>query len=92
MIADSDKFQAIIMDKRKENQITHKIQNNEIEATKSVKLLHIEIDNQLSINQHISKLCSKAAMQLNAIYRLTKFMENNEKIAIINSFVYSNLS
>ena len=78
MIADSDKFQAIIMDKRKENQITHKIQNNEIEATKSVKLLHIEIDNQLSINQHISKLCSKAAMQLNAICRLLKFMGNNE--------------
>ena len=55
MIANPDKFQAIIMNKRRENQITHKLKiyNNGIEATKSVKLLGIEIDNQLSFNQHI---------------------------------------
>ena len=47
MIANPDKFQAIIMNIRKENQITHKlkIHNNEIGTTKSVKLLGIEIDN-----------------------------------------------
>ena len=94
MIANPDKFQAIIMNKRRENQITHtlKIYHNEIEATKSVKLLGIGIDNQLSFNQHISKLCSKAAMQLNAICRLAKFMGNKEIIAMINSFVYSNFN
>ena len=94
MIANSDKFQAIIKNQRRENQITHKlkIHNNEIETTKSLKLLDIEIDNQLSFNQHISKLCSKAATQLNAICRLAKFMGNKEKIAMINSFVYSNFN
>ena len=66
MIANPDKFQAIIMNKRRGNQRTH--------------------------NQHISKLCSKAAMQLNAICRLEKFMRNKEKTAIINSFVYSNFN
>ena len=47
MIANPDKFQTIIMNKRRENQITHKskIYNNQIETTKSVKLLRIEIDN-----------------------------------------------
>ena len=46
-IAHPDKFQAIIMNKRRENQITNKlnIYNNEIETTNSVKLLCIEIDN-----------------------------------------------
>ena len=55
MIANPDKFQAIIMNKRRENQITHKLKiyNNEIETTKSVKLLGIEIAKQLSFNQHI---------------------------------------
>ena len=52
----------------------------------------IEIDNQLSFNQHISKLGSKAAMQLNAISRLAKFMGNKEKIVMISSFVYSNFN
>ena len=73
------------MNKRRENQITHKLKiyNNEIETTKSVKLLPIDIDNQLSFNQHISKLCSKAAMQLNAICRLEKFIGNMEKISML---------
>ena len=65
-------FQAIILNKRRGNQRTHKLKiyYNEMELTKPVKLLGVEIDNQLSFNQHISKLCSKAAMQLNAICRL----------------------
>ena len=45
MIANPDKFQAIIVNKRRENQITHKLKicNNEIETTKSVKLQGIQI-------------------------------------------------
>ena len=84
--ANPDRFHAII-NKRGENAITHKLKiyNNEIETTKSVKLLGIKIDNQLSVNQRISKLCSKSTMQLNAICRLAKFMSKKEKIAIINS-------
>ena len=52
IIENPDKFQAIIVNKRRENQITQKLKiyNNEIETTKSVKLLDIEIDNQLSFN------------------------------------------
>ena len=65
MIANPDKYQSIIVNKRRENQITDKLKiyNSEIEKTKSVKLLGTEIDNLLSFNQHISKLCSKAAMK-----------------------------
>ena len=79
VIANPDKSQAIIINKRRENQIITKIYNNEIETTKSVKLLAIKIDNQLSFNQYLSKLFFNAAMQLNAICRLTKFMGNKEK-------------
>ena len=50
-----------------------------MELTKPVKLLSVEIDNQLSFNQHISTLCSKTAMQLNAICRLEKLKGNKEK-------------
>ena len=86
VIANPDRFHAII-NKRRKNAITHKLKiyNNEIETIKSVKLLDIEIDNQLSFNQHISKLYSKSAMQLNAICRSAKFMGNKDKIAMINS-------
>ena len=63
-IVNLDKFQAVIMNKRRENQLTHKskIYSNGIGKPKSLKLVGIEIDNQRSFNQHKSKLCSKAVM------------------------------
>ena len=59
------------------------IDNKEIKTTNSIKLLGINIDDQLKFNQHISILCSKAAMQLNALSRLHKYMRKSEKEAII---------
>ena len=88
----SDKFQAIIL-KRKEAQAAHKliIDNNEIKTTNSIKLLGI-IDDQLRFNEHIWNLCSKAAMQLNALSRLHKYMGKSVKEAIIKSFILSNFN
>ena len=82
MIDNPDKFEAIIMNKKRENQITHKLKiySNEIETTKSIKLLGIEND----------KLRSEATIEPNSICRLARFMGNKEKIAMINSFVDSN--
>ena len=64
MVINSDKLQAIILNK-KETQAAHKliINNKEIKTTNSIKLLGINIDNQLKFNEHISVLCSEAALQ-----------------------------
>ena len=47
MIANPGKFQAFIMNKRRKNQITHKLKiyNKEMGTTKSAKLLGKQIDN-----------------------------------------------
>ena len=59
MVVNSEKFQAIILN-RKEAQAAHKliIDNKEIKTTNSIKLLGINIDDQLRFNEHISILCS----------------------------------
>ena len=69
MIMNPDKFQLMLLQKSK-----LEIDNNEIESVNSVNLLAITIDNRLSFDDHISKLCSKAAMQLNAIFSLKKYI------------------
>ena len=54
MVVNSDKFQAIILN-RKEAQTVHKliIDNKEIKRTNSIKLLGINIDDQLKFNEDI---------------------------------------
>ena len=85
MVVNSDKFQAIVLN-RKEAQAAHKliIDNKEIKTTNSIKLLGININDQLKFNEHISILCSSAAMQLNGLSRLQKYLGKSEKEAIIN--------
>ena len=57
-----------------------RINNNKIETSKSVKLLEVEIHYQIiNFNEHISTLCSKAAIQLSALYRLQRQMTKTEK-------------
>ena len=79
MIVNAEKFEVIILNK-KECEAKYKltIDNTDIESTKSVKLLGITINDRLRF-QHISNLCSKAAMQLNALGRLKKYMGNLTK-------------
>ena len=93
IIVNADKFQAIILNKKEsEAKFKLNIDNNDIESTKSVKLLSITIDDRLRFDQHIWNLCSEAAMQLNALGRLQKYMGKSEKVAIVNSFIYANFN
>ena len=71
MIVNADKFQAIVLNKKEseaKNKLT--IHNNDTESTKSVKLLGITVDDRLWFDQHISNLCSKVAMQSNALAQI----------------------
>ena len=55
MVVNSEKFQAIILN-RKGAQAAYKliIDNKEIKTTNSIKLLGTNIDDQLRFNEHIS--------------------------------------
>ena len=59
MIANPDKFQAIILSKNATD-VTHKLKiyDNEIETSKSVTLLGVETDYQIKFNEPMSMLCS----------------------------------
>ena len=84
MIVNAEMFRAITLNKKEsEAKYILTIDNNDTESTRSVKLLGIELDDRLWFDQHISNLCSKDAMQLNALGRLQKHMENPEKVAIV---------
>ena len=61
-----------------------------IKALSSVKLLSVQIDDQLNFNLHISNICRSAANQLNALIRLKRILTIEVKKTLINSYFYSN--
>ena len=58
----------------------------------SVKLLGIEIDNELNFEKHISNICKIASNQLNAICRLQTFLGHKEREATLNTSVHSSFN
>ena len=96
MIVNLDKFQAMILQNSR-NSKNHEPVKLEIESAKiktknTVSLLGITIDNNLNFEEHLSELCKKASIQLNAISRLQRLTGKEQKEALINSFIFSNFN
>ena len=88
------KFQAIISVKHKRNQ-TNQITNidqKEIKAVSKVKLLGLEIDDELNFNHHINNICKSASNQLNALKRLKHLSEFEGRKVLLNTFVMPNFN
>jgi hypothetical protein len=93
MQANPDKFQAIAVGKQTHDLTpVFKVGNVDITCDETVKLLGVDLDFMLNFNEQLSKVCKKAAMQLNILLRLSKFLDPNNKILIYKSFIKSNFN
>ena len=81
MILNPDKFEAIVLNKYRSSNTELKfiIGSKQIQVVPSVDILNITIDDKLSFNLHIDKICLKYTNQLNALVRLKRFLGNEEK-------------
>ena len=94
MVVNPDKFQAIILDNQKGDHTNERItaDNQQIKHLPSVKLLGLQLENKMNLNTHISNICKSAANQLNALIRLKKFVNFEEKKILLNRNFLSNLN
>ena len=87
------KFQAIVFKCRKNEKVLDlNISDELIKPVSLVKLLGVLIDDNLSFNEHISKLCVKAARQTNALRRIVKYIPNECRLDIYQAFISSNFN
>ena len=57
--------------------------------SESVKLLGVAIDYKLNFEEHLSKLCDKASQKLNALARISSYMNINQRKRIMRAFISS---
>ena len=88
------KFHAILFSKDRADNSgkTLKVRQNEITSKAEVDLLELKIDQRLSFDSHISKICRKASKQLNALKRLGGFLSIPQKKVLAQSFILSNFN
>ena len=88
MTGNPSKFQSLIVGNNDYHITEFSINDGfKINVSSEVTLLGIQIDEQLKFNLNIDKVCKKAAVQLNAIKRLARFMGSKERVVIVNSFI-----
>jgi len=76
----------------KPDQIKISVCGKEIQNSKCEKLLGILIDNNLNFQDHVSMLCKKASQKLQALSRVSKYMNHEQTKLLVNAFVTSHFS
>ena len=93
MIANPEKFQAIIIDRKNEKNNSQKLTIDEkVITSENVTLLGPGVDSKLNFDEDVSKLCNKSAGQLNALYSIGHLIGLEERKILINSFIYANFN
>ena len=85
--ANPDKFHLLLSDKNIE--LTIKMDCSMIKNSSSQKLLGIEIDNKMTFDKHVSKLCTKASQKLHALSRVSHLMTFKHRKMVMNCFIMS---
>ena len=68
------------------------INHIQIENNTSEKLLGVTIDSELKFDIHVNNLCKKATQKLNALARISGYMDSSKKRTRVKAFINSHFS
>ena len=89
MCANPDKFQSIILDRDGMQSLAISVQDYTIVSNSPIKVLGVTLDDKLKFDKHISEMCTKASRQINALKRVSKYLDENCRIMIYKTFISS---
>ena len=89
LVANPEKFQVMFlgMDAKK---LSLRVNNDIIIPKDCVKLLGITIDAKLKFDKHIDSICKKANFKVNCLFRIRKYVDEQQARVLCNAFVLSN--
>ena len=73
----------------KDNHLSVTIDDHEIFNSEHKKLLGITIDSELKFDEHVNSLCKKASQKLNALSRVSHFMNEDKRRVLMKAFIES---
>ena len=89
MKVNSEKFQFMILSKTRCPEYNLLIDSNVTKQSGGVEMLRLIVDNKLSFEKHIAKLCQTASYELHAFRRIRKYLTLEKARGLGNVFVDS---
>ena len=88
MQANPVKFQCFVITKKSmSDSIDFHISDKSITADITAKLLGVYIDTKLNFEEHVSRLCKRASWHINAISRVSKYLDKKSRLKLFYAFV-----
>ena len=89
MKSNADKCHLLVPGQRSDDPVTVRIGDSEVVNSSEEKLLGVQIDNKLSFDNHVSKLCQKASKKLYALARILPYMDRSKLRTLTRAFIIS---
>ena len=89
MKLNADKCHLLVLGQRCDDPVTVRIGNADIVNSSEEKLLGVQIGSRLSFNNHVCKLCQKASNELNALARISPYMNQSKLRVLMRAFITS---
>ena len=70
------------------DKVNSKIENFHIYNIKCEKLLWVKFDHKLTFDDHISELCKKASQKVQALPRVTPYLNISKGTIFLNAFLH----
>ena len=92
MDAKPHKFQSIVLGGKRDISFSVSVQENLILPTDNIRVLGVTLDDHLKFDAHITNVYIAASRQINALKRLSKFLNERSRVLIYRSFITSNFN
>ena len=90
--ANPEKFQCMFMNRNGVIDANLSINDVNVESTDSIKVLGVTLDAKLNFNEHIKNLCNRASHQINALKRISRYLDIDGRLRIYQAFIKSNFT
>ena len=90
--ANPDKFQSIVLSRRNVETFDISVDDHTISRDNTSKMLGVTLDDKLNSKAHIRYICQTASCQINALKRISTFLNEQCRMNVYKSFINANFN